>query len=46
MNWKTEKPMQAVNVLNMDTGARRGGKLTILDAHTKEYYQSDFSNFN
>ena len=41
MNWETDKPMRAVNVLNIDTGARQGGKLTIMDIHTKEYWQSD-----
>jgi serine/threonine protein phosphatase 1 len=41
MNWKTDKPMRAVNVLNIDTGARQGGKLTIMDVRTKEYWQSD-----
>lgn len=41
MNWRTDKPMRAVNVLNIDTGARQGGKLTIMDVHTKEYWQSD-----
>jgi serine/threonine protein phosphatase 1 len=41
MNWKTDKPMRAVNILNIDTGARQGGKLTIMDVRTKEYWQSD-----
>lgn len=41
MNWNTDKPMRAVNVLNIDTGARQGGKLTIMDVRTKEYWQSD-----
>jgi Calcineurin-like phosphoesterase len=41
MNWKTDKPMRAVNVLNIDTGARQGGRLTIMDVRTKEYWQSD-----
>ena len=41
MNWKTDKPMRAVNVLNIDTGTRQGGKLTIMDVRTKEYWQSD-----
>ena len=41
MNWKTDRPMRAVNVLNIDTGARQGGRLTIMDIRTKEYWQSD-----
>jgi len=39
--WGTDKPMRAVNVLNMDTGAGHHGRLTILDIGTKEYWQSD-----
>lgn len=41
MNWETDRPMRAVNVLNIDTGARQAGKLTIMDVRTKEYWQSD-----
>jgi serine/threonine protein phosphatase 1 len=41
MNWETDKPMRAVNVLNVDTGSRQGGRLTIMDVRTKEYWQSD-----
>jgi serine/threonine protein phosphatase 1 len=41
MNWETDKPMRAVNILNIDTGVRHGGKLTIMDVRTKEYWQSD-----
>ncbi len=41
MNWGTDKPMRAVNILNIDTGARQGGKLTIMDVRTKQYWQSD-----
>jgi serine/threonine protein phosphatase 1 len=41
MNWETDKPMRAVNILNIDIGARQGGRLTIMDIHTKEYRQSD-----
>jgi serine/threonine protein phosphatase 1 len=41
INWETDKPMRAVNLLNIDTGARQGGKLTIMDIYTKEYWQSD-----
>ncbi|HXB29036.1 MAG TPA: metallophosphoesterase [Puia sp.] len=41
VNWGTDKPMHAVNIFNMDTGARQGGRLTIMDIRTKEYWQSD-----
>jgi serine/threonine protein phosphatase 1 len=35
-------PIRACNVWNLDTGAGWGGKLTIMDIDTKEYYQSDY----
>ena len=41
LNWKTDKPMKACNVWNLDTGGGFGGKLTIMDVDTKEYWQSD-----
>jgi len=40
-NWKTDKPMQSGGVWNIDTGAGWGGKLTIMNVDTKEYFQSD-----
>ncbi|MHB1920854.1 MAG: metallophosphoesterase [Chitinophagaceae bacterium] len=39
--WKTDQPMHAANIWNLDTGGGHGGRLTIMDAHTKEYWQSD-----
>lgn len=39
--WQTDLPMKAQNVWNVDTGAAVGGKLTIMNVHTKEYWQSD-----
>lgn len=41
VNWDTDKPMMACNVINVDTGGGWHGKLTILDVDTKEYWQSD-----
>jgi serine/threonine protein phosphatase 1 len=41
MNWKTDKPMNAANIWNLDTGCGFKGKLTIMNVDTKEYYQSD-----
>ncbi len=34
-------PMHRCNVWNLDTGCGWGGKLTIMDVNTKEYWQSD-----
>lgn len=39
--WKTDKPINAANVWNLDTGGGYNGKLTIMDVNTKEYWQSD-----
>lgn len=41
MNWKTDKPMHAANIWNLDTGAGFKGRLTIMDIESKEYWQSD-----
>ncbi|MCW3104831.1 MAG: serine/threonine protein phosphatase [Bacteroidetes bacterium] len=41
MDYKSEVPMNAANVWNIDTGAAFRGKLSLLDADTKEYWQSD-----
>lgn len=41
MMWKTDQPMNAACVWNLDTGAGFVGKLTIMDVDTKEYWQSD-----
>nr|WP_322623377.1 metallophosphoesterase family protein [uncultured Flavobacterium sp.] len=35
------KPMQKANIWNVDTGAAYRGPLTLLDADTKEFWQSD-----
>lgn len=35
-------PIKACNIWNMDTGGGFGGKVTIMDVNTKEYWQSDF----
>jgi serine/threonine protein phosphatase 1 len=40
-NWGTDKPMRALNILNVDTGAGHNGRLTIMDIQSKEYWQSD-----
>lgn len=41
INWKTDQPINAANVWNLDTGGGYNGKLTIMDIDTKEYWQSD-----
>jgi serine/threonine protein phosphatase 1 len=40
-NWQTDQPMRAINIFNMDTGSGHGGRLTVMDVETKEYWQSD-----
>ena len=37
------KPLFLCNVINLDTGAGWSGKLTIMDVHTHEYWQSDLT---
>ncbi len=41
LNYGIEVPMQGCNVWNLDTGAAYYGKLSALDADTKQYWQSD-----
>lgn len=41
LEYGSDKPMQAATVWNVDTGAAFSGKLTVLDANTKHYWQSD-----
>ncbi|MBN9385313.1 MAG: metallophosphoesterase [Chitinophagaceae bacterium] len=41
VNYDVYKPMSAHNVWNVDTGAAFDGRLTALEVHTKEYWQSD-----
>ncbi|MEO8172549.1 MAG: metallophosphoesterase, partial [Sediminibacterium sp.] len=39
--WHTDKPMRALNIFNLDTGAGHNGRLTIMNVDTKGYWQSD-----
>lgn len=41
INWDSDKPLNAFNIWNLDTGAGHSGRLTIMDVDTKEYWQSD-----
>lgn len=41
LNFNSDQPMQALNVWNLDTGAAFYGKLSAMDIHSKEIFQSD-----
>jgi len=41
VNYDIMKPMHACNVWNVDTGAAFDGKLSAMEIHTKEFWQSD-----
>lgn len=41
INYEIDRPMQAANVWNVDTGAAFTGKLSAMDIHTKAVFQSD-----
>ncbi|WP_299396530.1 metallophosphoesterase [uncultured Gelidibacter sp.] len=40
LNFNSHEPMNAINVWNVDTGAAFYGKLSALDIHSKEIFQS------
>lgn len=39
--WDTDQPMKAANIYNIDTGGGGGGRITIMNIATHEYWQSD-----
>ncbi len=41
LHYDSFEPMHAVNVWNIDTGAAFNGRLSILDVHSKQFWQSD-----
>jgi serine/threonine protein phosphatase 1 len=41
MNWKTDQPMKAANIYNLDTGGGHAGRLTIMEVGSKQFWQSD-----
>ena len=41
INFNSEKPMQAINIWNVDTGAAFYGKLSAIDIDSKEIFQSE-----
>lgn len=43
LTFKSSEPVNFCNVWNLDTGAGWGGKLTIMNRDTKEFWQSDLS---
>jgi len=42
INFKSEVPMQALNVCNVDTGAAFTGRLSAINIDTKEVFQSEY----
>ncbi len=40
-DWPDLKPVKKANVWNLDQGAGHGGKLTIMEVESQEYWQSD-----
>jgi serine/threonine protein phosphatase 1 len=41
MKWGIDKPLQAANIYNLDTGGSKGGKLTVMDVDSKHFWQSE-----
>ena len=41
LQYKTDRPMKAANIYNLDTGAGHFGRLTIMDVESKRFWQSD-----
>lgn len=39
----SHKPEFVSNIINIDTGSANGGKLTLMNLNTLEYYQSDYT---
>lgn len=41
INYNQQEPLKAANIWNLDTGAAFTGKLSVMDIHTQQYWQSD-----
>lgn len=41
INYGVDMPMNGANLWNVDTGAGFSGKVTVMEVHTKEFWQSD-----
>lgn len=41
LHWGLTTPLKAANIYNLDTGSGKNGRLTIMDVHTKRFWQSD-----
>jgi Calcineurin-like phosphoesterase len=39
--WKTDQPMKAANIYNLDTGSGGPGRLTIMEVDSKQFWHSD-----
>lgn len=45
LNYETDKPIEAANITNIDTGSGFYGRLTLMNVdNRKEYYQSELAN--
>lgn len=42
--FNSDKPLNAFNIYNLDTGAGNSGRLTIMDMETKAFWQSDLTS--
>lgn len=40
LSYGQDKPISVENITNLDTGCGKGGRLTIMDLHTKKFWQS------
>lgn len=41
LHWNMDRPTKAGNIYNLDTGAGKRGKLTIMNVQTKQWFQSE-----
>lgn len=41
IHWNTKEPIFTNQIINLDTGCVFGGRLTVMDVRTKEYWQTD-----
>jgi serine/threonine protein phosphatase 1 len=41
LTWGLNTPLKAAHIYNLDTGSGKNGRLTIMDVHTKKFWQSD-----
>lgn len=41
LQWGLTTPLKAAHIYNLDTGSGKNGQLTIMNVHTKKFWQSD-----